>query len=91
MKTNLTKNTIIITSLLFAAILFYSCTDEKGAKKTLERSGYKPIKVGGYGWFAGSKEDVYRTEFTAIAPNGEIVTGCVTKGFFKGSTVRLDD
>jgi len=67
-----------------------SCTDEKGARKTLERHGFKPLEVGGYGWFDGSKSDVYRTRFKAIAPNGEIVTGCVTSGWFEGHTIRLD-
>ena len=92
MKRNFIKpRTLAIASLLLGAVLFQSCTDEVGAKKTLERSGYKPIKVGGYAWFCGGKEDWYITRFTAIAPNGETVTGYVTRGLFKGNTVRLDD
>jgi hypothetical protein len=47
--------------------------------------------VGGYDWFGGGKDDVYRTNFKAIAPNGDTVTGCVTSGWFKGNTIRLDD
>lgn len=72
-------------------MLTSSCTDEKGATKALERNNYKPIDVGGYGWFDGSKDDVYRTKFKAVAPNGDTITGCVTKGWFKGSTIRLND
>jgi hypothetical protein len=68
-----------------------SCTDESGARKALERNNYQPIKVGGYDWLGGSKGDVYITKFEAIAPNGDTVSGCVTKGLWKGSTIRLDD
>ena len=61
---------LLKTSALFIAIVscftIYSCTDESGAKKVLERIGYKPIKVGGYGLFSGSKDDVFITKFKAI-------------------------
>lgn len=80
---------LIITISIICLLL--SCTDEKGAKRTLEVSGYKPINVGGYGWLSGSKDDVFKTKFTAISPSGYKVSGCVTKGIFKGSTIRLDD
>ena len=84
-----TKTAIALYAML--AVVLSSCTDESGAKKALERNGYKPISVGGYGWFAGSKDDVYVTKFKAVAPNGDTVTGCVTSGWFKGNTVRTDD
>lgn len=80
----------ILLSLLVVVSLT-SCTDKEGATKTLERAGYKPIKVGGYSYFGGGKDDVYKTEFTAIAINGDTVTGVVTSGWFKGNTIRLDD
>jgi hypothetical protein len=88
------KTTFLKLSLLILAIIVFtltSCTDEVGAKKTLDRNNYKPIAVGGYGFFAGSDGDIYKTNFKAVAPNGDTVTGCVTKGVFKGSTIRLDD
>ena len=92
MKTKISINRLApaFASVLLAVVLS-SCTDESVAKKALERNGYKPIKVGGYGWFAGSKGDVYVTKFKAVAPNGDTVTGCVTSGWFKGNTVRTDD
>jgi predicted small secreted protein len=35
---------------------------------------------------AGAARDMYRTCSSAIAPDGDRVTGCVTRGFwFKGS------
>jgi len=76
--------------LISITALLMSCTDEKGAKKTLENSGYTNVSVGGYGLFGGSKDDVYCTKFTATSPNGNRVTGVVTSGWFKGHTIRLD-
>lgn len=81
--------------LLFALLAFMliSCTDNEGARKTLLDAGYKPISVGGYGWFSGSKGDSYVTKFKAYSPNDStrIVTGVVCRGvFFKSSTIRLN-
>jgi hypothetical protein len=64
--------------------------DIPGATKTLKSSGYLPIEVGGYGWFRGSQRDFYSTKFKAISPSQDTVSGIVTKGLFKGSTIRLD-
>ena len=89
-KFQFNRYSLAFASLLLA-VVFSSCTDESGAKKALERNGYKPISVGGYGWLAGSKDDVYVTKFKAVAPNGDTVTGCVTRGLIKGNTVRTDD
>lgn len=75
--------------LLAVVILFNSCTDEKNTKRVLEVNGYKVIKVRGHPWFTSGGE-LYKTKFTAVAPNGkDTVTGYVTSGFFKGSTIRL--
>jgi len=85
------KQKLIIFGIALAISLsFLACTDEDGAKKTLVRNNYKVIEVGGRGWFCGSKDDVYITKFKAIAPNGDTVTGCVTSGWLKGNTIRLD-
>ena len=89
-KTSMNRKAFAFAYVMLAAVLL-GCTDESGAKKALERNGYKPINVGGYGWFAGSKDDVYITKFKAVAPNGDTVNGCVTSGWFKGNTVRTDD
>jgi len=78
-------------TIMAMSALCLSCTDEEGSKKVLLRNGFIPVDIGGYGWFAGSKEDVCVTKFKAIAPNKDTVTGCVTKGLFKGSTIRLND
>lgn len=77
--------------VMLSALVFSSCTDEEGAEKVLKRSGYTSVDAGGYDFFNGSKDDVYVTKFKATAPNGERVSGVVTKGWFKGSTIRLND
>jgi hypothetical protein len=90
---NMKNKTLTIIALIIVVSCFTlsSCTDRRSARKALERSGYKPINVGGYCWFGGSGRDTFITRFKAVAPNGETVTGCVTKGLFKGSTIRVND
>ena len=82
---------ILLSLIIALSFLISACTDEEGAIKVLRQNNYKPLSIDGYGWFNGGKEDLYRTKFTAIAPNGDTVKGCVTKGIFKGSTIRLND
>ena len=65
-------------------------TDVQSAKVTLEGLSLKPVKVGGYGWFACGKGDVFATNFTAENAQGHTVSGTVCKGWLKGSTVRFD-
>jgi hypothetical protein len=81
------------TALLLTTIFCFglsSCTDQAGATRTLLNSGYTNIKITGYRFFMKGKDDVYCTGFEADSPNGNRVTGAVTRGWFKGNTVRLD-
>jgi hypothetical protein len=76
---------------LLLTLLATGCTDPDGAVKVLSDNGFSNIKTGGYGWLScSSKEDVYKTEFTATSPNGSQVKGAVCKGFWKGSTIRFE-
>lgn len=81
---------VVLIILLAIGLSPFYRVDVEGAKKTLIHSGYIPIEVGGYGWFGGSKSDWYSTKFKAISPSKDTVSGIVTKGLFKGSTIRLD-
>jgi hypothetical protein len=80
---------------LFVALLLaglWACTNEEDASRTLRVSGYKNVKFTGYEWWACSKGDSTCTGFTAIAPNGEKVSGavgCSVGGCTKGCTIRL--
>jgi hypothetical protein len=78
----------ILSVFLTNVLLFGGCQDVKGTKETLKINNYKPIEVGGYGWFQGAKDDVYITKFKAISPSGDTVSGVVTSGWFKGNTIR---
>lgn len=77
--------------VLALAVICFSCEKKNEARKALLDSGFHPIKVGGYGWADCSKDDVYRTRFTAYSQDSSrVVTGCVCQGFWKGKTIRLD-
>jgi len=77
--------------LLVLSLLFFSaCTDEHNAMRVLQENGYRNVQLTGYGWFACSKDDTFRTSFIAISPNGSQVKGTVCSGFiFKNSTIRF--
>ncbi len=77
--------------LLLASILLLSaCTDPPRAIEAIENTGLKPISVGGYSFFGCSKDDYWRTNFTAKRPDGKIISGQVCEGIFKGATVRFN-
>lgn len=83
---------IKLLSLILLIGLASSCTNKKGAIQALEAHGFKrPYKIGGYGFFACSEDDVYATRFSAYSQDStKVVSGCVCQGIFKGKTVRID-
>ena len=87
------KNTLLIIVLLILLVgvnLVFSHTDEVATRKTLEIYNFKVIQVGGYNFWAGNKYDWYKTKFVAIAPDGDTVTGTVTRGLFsEENLIRL--
>jgi hypothetical protein len=85
---NIIKN----SAIAFATLLAISCADAEGAKRVLEKSGYKNIRTTGWEALTCSRDDETCTGFEATAPNGEAVTGSVGGSFFgcKGHTIRLD-
>lgn len=90
------KTEILTYSLfiLFVMPLLYRFHDFEGTKRVLSANNYTSIEVFTVGYpkaaFVCGRDDIYVTGFTAIAPNGTKVTGYVTKGFWKGSTIRLN-
>lgn len=81
----------LIPSLLLVAVFLVppACADAEGARETLESNGYKNIETTGYRWLDGG-DDAYVCGFRATSPAGVPVTGCVSHGFWKGSTIRFD-
>lgn len=83
---------LLVVGLPIAGVVYASgnANAEADARRVLLGQGIKPSSVGGYGWFACSEDDVFRTRFEGIGPTGARVSGTVCKGWFKGATVRFD-
>ena len=69
-------------------VLFTGCTDKQSAQKLLTSEGYTDITFEGYSFFGCSRDDTFRTDFTAIK-NNKRVKGTVCGGFLHGSVVRI--
>lgn len=69
--------------------MLISCTDDSRTRQTLEDSGFTEVTVGGYDFFACSKDDTYHTSFTAKNSRGKVVSGTVCCGVLKSCTVRF--
>jgi len=66
------------------------CSQPEQATRVLQQQGYTEIEITGWRPMMAGKDDTYSTGFRAKSPSGAIVTGAVTSGVFKGSTIRLD-
>ena len=64
--------------------------DKEGAKIALTNSGFKPVELGGYAWFAGDRTDIFATKFKAVTARGDTVTGVFTKSLFGGSALHFN-
>jgi hypothetical protein len=83
---------VTILTISLSTILIIPPTDKLAAKKTLEDNNYKVLEVGGYSWTGSRmKNEYFRTKFKAIKPNGDTVTGCVSKPLGYGSNVILEN
>ncbi len=84
----------LFVGCLIAAILCFSlsggCQSESTARRVLSEQGYTDIELTGWRPFMAGKDDTFSTGFRAKSPSGKIVTGAVTSGFVKGSTIRFD-
>lgn len=81
----------VVIGLTFVSpvlVLNISGCKSDDAVRVLRQSGYTEVEI--TGWRPFMSDDVYSTGFKAKSPSGETVTGAVTRGWFKGSTVRLD-
>lgn len=88
------KNILFTLGLLFCFGLvilgLLGGTDSVGTTRTLQNMGYTNVVTSGRRFLARSNGEFYSTEFTATSPTGKKVSGVVTQGFFKPSTVRWD-
>ena len=79
--------TLLVASL--AVLALAGCTNEEKSRAALESAGFTEITFDGYAFMACSEDDAYKTKFTARNPQGNMVSGVVCCGRFKGCTVRF--
>lgn len=87
----------LILIVIVGAIFFFlnqlgggASKEEEKVRSILASQNYTNIQVLGYGWGKCGNGDIYATNFSATAPSGKKITGCVCSGFMKGHTVRFD-
>ena len=88
-----TYGIILAMVLLFCAFIYgagWVFSSPSTATRTLQEAGMDHIQITGYRFF-GCDEDVpSHTGFSATNPRGQIVTGTVCSGWFRGSTIHYD-
>ena len=72
----------------FVAVICLDCTNESASVEALKKSGFTEIQTTGYAAFSCSDDDTFSTGFRAKNARGDVVTGAVCCGYFKGCTVR---
>lgn len=65
-------------------------TDRDATTELLRKNGYKNITITGWRPLMAGEDDTFSTGFEATTPTGERVSGAVTSGWLKGSTIRFD-
>jgi hypothetical protein len=81
---------ITVGAFLLSMLLVTGCTDPRGTARVLEQNGYTDVEITGWRPLAADKGDYFATGFRAKSVTGTEVTGTVTRGWFKGNTIRLD-
>jgi hypothetical protein len=91
------KNGILVLAFMGVAaagavVETVGLSDTTRAKRTLDDMGYTNVEYAGHPWFAQSKGDIFVDEFKAQPPGGKKqVDVVVTRGLFKGATIRVKD
>ena len=83
-------NKFILVSFVLLGLLHGCNHSEEHAKDLLKQMNFTNVRLTGKAFLACSTEDIYQDNFSAIAPNGKLVTGTVCSGIFKSSTIRFD-
>jgi len=78
-----------VLSILLVMFLI-GCTNPGDARRVLLNQGYTDIELNGFDMFSCGSGDTYADSFTAISPNGSVVTGTVCSGVLKGYTIRFN-
>ena len=81
-------NPIKIIALIEVLLSLSGCTDKDNSYRILTKEGYTNIKFTGYGWVSCSRDDTFRTNFTATK-DGKQYEGTVCNGLFSGAVIRI--
>lgn len=79
-----------IFAIALIALSLSGCTQPGRAERVLTENGYTDVEILGYAWFGCGQDDMFHTQFRAVAPSGKIVGGTVCSDWFKGATIRFD-
>jgi hypothetical protein len=90
LKARATILAIILVGVFCIAGFTGGLVDEEGSRELLQEQGYTEIVIGNYDWWGCGDGDWWQTEFSAISPNGQTVTGTVCKGLWKKKTIRFN-
>jgi len=88
----ITLRIIVAVAVIAVLVLVFphGCIQPDKTRRVLSQQGYTDIEITGWRPFTADKNDTFSTGFKAKSPNGSVVTGAVTSGWLKGSTVRMD-
>lgn len=81
---------LIIIAVVIGAFAIIPKTDNEKATRILRDNGYTDISLTGWRPLMASKGEITATGFKATSPTGHRVSGAVTAGFYKGSTIRFE-
>lgn len=81
---------VALSALVALFLMSKGCSRPDHARKVLEDQGYTEIRITGWRPFMAGEKESHSTGFEAISPSGKEVSGAVTGGLFKGSTIRFD-
>jgi hypothetical protein len=90
MKSKLEILIMIAIAITILVAIPKGCTQSDKTVHLLQQQGYTNITITGWRPFMASSGESFSTGFEATAPNGNRISGAVTGGFLKGSTIRFD-
>ena len=71
------------------SLLFLACTvSQDKVTEVLAPQGFTHVQVDSYAWLGCSKDDTFKSDFTAVSRDGTPVEGVICCGVIKSCTVR---
>jgi len=77
----------LIVFLIVAGVVAFSASSPKGAMRTLALEGITEIALGGFAFFGCNGKGIWRTGFTGVSIDGDLVSGAVCADFTSSTIV----